>query len=191
MNVLCASLLLAASLVELPEQTRVQGVELSLKARHDSEAITFTVRTSVHGVSQFLFNPQLKSHLGVPGRLDVYNERGKYLGDVLPALDPFMRLGALQPHHWFYLHDTGVIESQLRFRLSELKAFKYPNTYLLQSGETFTFQLVADERFLSTPSVVERFRPGSKEEKRWQRGFDDHKVLIRTKPIRIKIPPQR
>jgi hypothetical protein len=172
-NSFCTTLLLAASLSQVSKQTTVEGVSLSIQMQHDAKAITVTLRTAVRGRSQFLFNPQYSKYLGVPGRLDVYNQQGKYLGDLIPVIDPFGRLKRLSSDDWFYLRDTGVVESQLRFRLDDVRVFqdreRVPlipgEEYLpLMPSETYIFQLVADERFLSTPSEMDRFERGSKEE---------------------------
>lgn len=58
----------------------------------------------------------------------------------------------------------------------------------LRPSETFTFQLTADERFLTTPSVMDHFERGSRGEGDWQRNFARHKVVIRSKPVQFKLP---
>ncbi|MBM82213.1 MAG: hypothetical protein CMJ78_16725 [Planctomycetaceae bacterium] len=129
--------------------------------------------------------------------MDVYNQKGKYLGDLLPVLDPFGRLKKLHPHHWCYLYDNGVVESQLRFRLDNVRVLQDPKRVrvipgheflLLRPDEIYIFQLVADERLLSTPSVIDRFERGTMDENAWQNNSARHKVVIRSNAIKFKMP---
>lgn len=200
MNSLCTTLLLAASLFHVPKQATVQGITQSLEIQHDAEAIIVTLRTAVRGRSHFLFNPQYIEYLGVPGRLDVYNQRGEYLGDILPTIDPFGKVKRLSAQDWLYLHDSGAVESQIQIPLADVRVFRNPRHFRVVPGEesvplnpseTYTCQLVADERILSTPSVMDRFQRGSNEERKWQRGELGHKVLIRSKPVEFTLPPSR
>ena len=51
-----------------------------------------------------------------------------------------------------------------------------------------TFQLVADERFLSTPSVMDRFKRGLADEEDWRNNSAKHKVILRSNPVGLKLP---
>lgn len=197
MNLLSASVLIAATFAQIPAETTVSGVSLSIEARDDKETMILKVRTAVSGDPRFIFNPQFTEYLGVPGRVDVYDEQGRHLGDLLPVLDPFLRLKQLAPHDWFYLRGGGAVESELRFRFSNMRVFRDPEkvrivagqrSVPLRPGETYSFQLVTDERFLSTPEVMRRFDRGSRAEQEWQRNTLRHKAVIRSKPVRFTMP---
>jgi hypothetical protein len=163
----------------------------------DDEAITFTFRTAVRDRSLFIFNPQFKLSLGAPGRLDVYNEQGDYLGDLLGTLSPFGVRGGLSSHSWIYLHDMGVVESQLKVALDNVRVLQDRKRMsivpgeeglTLTPGETYTFQLVADERFLSEPSLMGGFKRDPDKSFAWRNNSPPHKVIIRSNAVKLKLP---
>lgn len=147
--------------------------------------LVFRIRNNAQR-DMFVFNPYLNPSVGAPGRINIHDKKGDFVGDLLQLGFGPLSMKGLSPQSWVYMEIDSAIEKRVQLPDQGLKRFADTGKYFDFSKADFYVQIVGDERLLSTPSIRNQFRSGTFDEIQWQ-DKKGEKRIVRSKPVFIKM----